>query len=60
MQRDENIQFEDNYFDCTYCFASSWYFPDLYKSIDEMLESLKMESYISIFKILITKQFEKI
>ena len=36
-----DIKFEDNYFDCTYCFASTWYFPELYKSIDEMIRVTK-------------------
>ena len=33
----ENIRFKDGFFNCTYCFASTWYFPDIYKSIDEMI-----------------------
>jgi ubiquinone/menaquinone biosynthesis C-methylase UbiE len=33
----ENLDYPDNTFDCTYCFHSSWYFPDLTRVIDEML-----------------------
>lgn len=33
----EDLDYLDNYFDCTYCFHSTWYFPDLNKAIDEML-----------------------
>lgn len=65
MQGDaENIQFEDNYFDCTYCFASSWYFPDLYKSIDEMVRVTKKNGilYFDIQNInneTVRKNYEK-
>jgi len=37
----QDLRFPDNYFDCVYCFRSSWYFPDLEKSIQEMLRVLK-------------------
>ena len=37
----EKIDYPESYFDCTYCFASTWYFPDLYKSIDEMIRVTK-------------------
>ena len=33
----EALEYPDDYFDCSYCFHSSWYFPDLNKAIDEML-----------------------
>lgn len=33
----EDISFPDSFFECTYCFHSSWYFPNLNKAIDEML-----------------------
>lgn len=33
----ENIDYPNDYFDCTYCFHSSWYFTNLSKVIDEML-----------------------
>lgn len=33
----ENLDFEDEAFDATYAFHSSWYFPDLTRVIDEML-----------------------
>lgn len=33
----ENIEYPENFFDCTYCFHSTWYFPDLKKAIGEMI-----------------------
>lgn len=33
----EYLDYPDDQFDCTYCFHSTWYFPDLTKAIDEML-----------------------
>jgi ubiquinone/menaquinone biosynthesis C-methylase UbiE len=33
----ENLDFADNYFDCVYCFHSTWYFPNLNKAVDEMV-----------------------
>lgn len=33
----ENIEYPDNFFQCTYSFHSTFYFPDLQKVIDEML-----------------------
>jgi len=33
----ENLRFADGEFDATYCFHSSWYFPDLNRVIGEML-----------------------
>lgn len=33
----EELDYPDSNFDCTYCFHSSWYFPNLNKAIDEML-----------------------
>lgn len=33
----EALEYEDNYFDNTYCFHSTWYFADLNKAIDEMI-----------------------
>ena len=33
----ENLEYEDNCYDATYCFHSTWYFSDLLKSIDEMI-----------------------
>jgi ubiquinone/menaquinone biosynthesis C-methylase UbiE len=32
----EALEYEDNGFDATYCFHSTWYFPDLNRVIDEM------------------------
>jgi ubiquinone/menaquinone biosynthesis C-methylase UbiE len=37
----EDLEFPDNYFDLTYCFHSTWLFPDLNKAIDEMLRVTK-------------------
>ena len=42
----ENINFADNFFDSTYCFASTWYIPDLYKCIDEMLRVTKTDGLL--------------
>jgi ubiquinone/menaquinone biosynthesis C-methylase UbiE len=33
----ENLDYSNEYFDCSYCFHSTWYFPDLIKVIDEMI-----------------------
>lgn len=33
----EDLDYPDDYFDCTYCFHSTWYFPNLNQAIDEML-----------------------
>ena len=33
----ENLDYPDSMFDCTYCFHSTWYFPNIKKSIEEML-----------------------
>lgn len=33
----ESLEYENRSFDCTYCFHSTWYFPDLKKVIDEMV-----------------------
>jgi len=33
----ERLPYKDNYFDATYCFHSTWYFPDLIKVISEMI-----------------------
>lgn len=33
----ENLDYSDNFFDCVYCFHSTFYFPDLNKAIDEMI-----------------------
>lgn len=37
----ENLEFPDNYFDITYCFRSTWYFPDVKKAIKEMIRTTK-------------------
>lgn len=37
----ETLDFPENQFNCTYCFHSTWYFPDLNKVIDEMLHVTK-------------------
>lgn len=33
----EVMDYQDDYFHCTYCFHSTWYFPNLCKAIDEMV-----------------------
>ena len=33
----ENLEYPDNFFNCTYSFHSTFYFPDLYKVINEMI-----------------------
>lgn len=33
----ENLEYPNDYFDCTYCFHSTWYFPNLNKALDEMI-----------------------
>lgn len=33
----EQIDYPDDFFDCTYCFHSTWYFPNLPRALDEML-----------------------
>jgi ubiquinone/menaquinone biosynthesis C-methylase UbiE len=33
----EKLEYDSGSFDCTYCFHSTWYFPDLSKVIDEMI-----------------------
>lgn len=46
----ENLEHPDNFFDATYCFASTWYFPDLNKAIDEMIRVTRPNGLI-IFDI---------
>jgi len=33
----EHLPYPDGYFSCSYCFHSTWYFPNLARAIDEML-----------------------
>ena len=33
----ERLEYPNNYFGASYCFHSTWYFPDLNKAIDEMI-----------------------
>jgi ubiquinone/menaquinone biosynthesis C-methylase UbiE len=33
----EDLDYQDEYFYCTYCFHSTWYFPNLCKAIDEIV-----------------------
>ena len=47
----ENLKFQDKSFNLTYCFHSSWYFPDLQKAISEMLRVTKLNGFI-IFDII--------
>jgi ubiquinone/menaquinone biosynthesis C-methylase UbiE len=37
----ESLEYKSGSFDCTYCFHSTWYFPDLNKVIDEMMRVTK-------------------
>ena len=42
----ENLEFEDNFFDLVFCFRSTWYFPDVIKSISEMLRVVKNDGLV--------------
>ena len=42
----EDLEFQDNFFDILFCFRSTWYFPDLIKSISEMLRVVKNDGLI--------------
>ena len=42
----EDLEFQDNFFDIVFCFRSTWYFPDLIKSISEMLRVVKNDGLI--------------
>ena len=46
----ENLDYPDNHFDVTYCFHSTWYFPNLARAIDEMLRVTRQNGFI-IFDI---------
>ena len=46
----ENLEFKDNFFDIVFCFRSTWYFPNIIKSISEMLRVVKVGGLI-IFDI---------
>ena len=46
----ENLDFTDNFFDVVFCFRSTWYFPDVIKSISEMLRVSKNDGLV-IFDI---------
>ena len=46
----EDLEFDNNFFDVVFCFRSSWYFPDLIKSISEMLRVVKIDGLV-IFDI---------
>ena len=46
----EDLEYEDNYFDATYCFHSTWYFPHLNSAIDEMIRVTRPEGMV-IFDI---------
>jgi ubiquinone/menaquinone biosynthesis C-methylase UbiE len=37
----ESIDYPDDKFNCTYCFHSTWYFPNLKRAIDEMIRVTK-------------------
>ena len=36
------MNYRDGFFDCAYCFHSTWYFPDLGQAIDEMLRVTRL------------------
>ena len=42
----EDLKFPESFFDGVYCFRSSWYFPNLTKSIDEMLRVVKKHGVV--------------
>ena len=42
----EDLKFQDNFFDILICFRSTWLFPDLIKSISEMLRVVKNDGLI--------------
>ena len=42
----EDLEFTDNFFDVVFCFRSTWYFPDVIKSIREMLRVVKVGGLI--------------
>ena len=42
----EDLEFQDNFFDIVFCFRSTWYFPDLIKSISEMLRVVKNDGLV--------------
>ena len=42
----ETLDYPDNYFDSTYCFHSTWYFPNLNKAIDEMLRVTRPDGLV--------------
>jgi ubiquinone/menaquinone biosynthesis C-methylase UbiE len=46
----ESMEFEDNFFDCVFCFHSTWYFPNIYIAIDEMIRVAKPNGLV-IFDI---------
>ena len=46
----ENLDYPNGYFDATYCFHSTWYFPDLKRAIDEMLRVTRQDGLV-IFDI---------
>jgi ubiquinone/menaquinone biosynthesis C-methylase UbiE len=43
----EDLPFPDSYFSLTYCFHSTWYFPDISKAIFEMLRVTKKNGFIA-------------
>ena len=42
----EDIRYDTDYFDMVYCFHTSWYFPNLIRSIEEMVRVCKRGKYI--------------
>ena len=42
----EDLEFQSNVFDIVFCFRSTWYFPNVIKSISEMLRVVKNDGLI--------------
>ena len=47
----ENLDYPDNFFYLTYCFKSTWYFPNLLRAVDEMFRVTKPGGFI-IFDVM--------
>lgn len=55
----ENLEYPDNFFGCTYCFHSTFYFSNIYKAINEMLR-VTLPGGLIIFDIQNSENFETI
>ena len=42
----EDLDYDDSFFEIVFCFRSTWYFPDLMKSIGEMIRVVKKNGLI--------------